>query len=469
MSLSSKEKKELAKRRKENARQAQKFHKEQEKRAKKSSAKAKNKPENAPKKPSASKIEEAVNSGRTAKFQTISREEKFRRESEEKIRNLKPQDFEDGYYIDEYSEKKRRERRAKIIREQESETIRRNKKPMTSRQVRIRRILITAAILLSVIAIGVILSLTVLFKTEKIVVEGCSYYYDDHIINYSNVSLQQNIFIAKMNSTPEEIVRNFAYVEDARVDFSIPDTITITITDAKPAYYMVEGNNYLLLSAKGRVLERTENKPEGLPELICGDTSATEVGSYVKFDDPAVPEVLRNVAESLSKNEFSGVVGFDVTDSSAITLNYQGKIKVNLGAAEDLDYKIRTAQAIITKKLDPNNSGQIYGNLDVSTCAKNKMSHYVPSATVPQATQPTTAPSATDPNTDSNTDPNTGTNTGTGEEWTDEWNGEAVDDNQWSYEGEVYSDNQWTDDSWSDDAGGGWDDGGYYDAEVPQY
>ena len=167
MSLSSKEKKELAKRRKENARQAQKFHKEQEKRAKKSSAKAKNKPENAPKKPSASKIEEAVNSGRTAKFQTISREEKFRRESEEKIRNLKPQDFEDGYYIDEYSEKKRRERRAKIIREQESETIRRNKKPMTSRQVRIRRILITAAILLSVIAIGVILSLTVLFKTEK--------------------------------------------------------------------------------------------------------------------------------------------------------------------------------------------------------------------------------------------------------------------------------------------------------------
>ena len=104
MALSSKEKKELAKQRKENARQALKFHKEQEKRAKKSSSKSKKQNEDKPKKPSASKIEEAVNSGKTAKFQKISREEKFRRESEEKIRNLKPQDFEDGYYIDEFSE-----------------------------------------------------------------------------------------------------------------------------------------------------------------------------------------------------------------------------------------------------------------------------------------------------------------------------------------------------------------------------
>ena len=143
MALSSKEKKELARQRKENAKQAQKFHKEQEKRAKKSSSKSKKQKDEKPAKPSASKIEEAVNSGKTAKFQKISREEKFRRESEEKIRNLKPQDFEDGYYIDEYSEKQRRERRAQVIRKQETETIRRNKKPMTSKQIRIRRILIS--------------------------------------------------------------------------------------------------------------------------------------------------------------------------------------------------------------------------------------------------------------------------------------------------------------------------------------
>ena len=245
--------------------------------------------------------------------------------------------------------------------------------------------------MLAVIAIGVILSFTVLFKTENIIVEGCSYYYDDQIISYSNVSLQQNIFIAKMNSTPQDIIDNFAYVEDARVDFNIPDTITITITDAVPAYYMTEGNNYLLISAKGRVLERTETKPDGLPELICGEVTGKEVGEYIKFDDPSVPDLLNTVANSLSDNSFTGIVGFDVTDTTAITLDYEGRIRINLGVSEDLDYKLRTAQAIIDKKLDPNHTGQVYGNLDVSTCSKNKMSRYVPAATVPQATMATSA------------------------------------------------------------------------------
>ena len=470
MALSSKEKKELAKQRKENARQALKFHKEQEKRAKKSSSKSKKQNEDKPKKPSASKIEEAVNSGKTAKFQKISREEKFRRESEEKIRNLKPQDFEDGYYIDEFSEKQRSERRAKIIRQQETETIRRNKKPMTSKQVRMRRILITAATLIAVIAIGVILSFTVLFKTENIIVEGCSYYYDDQIISYSNVTLQQNIFIAKMNSTPQEIIDNFAYVEDAKVDFNIPDTVTITITDAVPSYYMVEGNNYLLVSAKGRVLERTANKPDNIPELICGEVSGKEVGSYINFDDPTVPEILSKVAKSLADNEFTGIIGFDVTNTAEITLNYEGRIRINLGVSEDLDYKLRTAQAIIDKKLDPNHTGQVYGNLDVSTCSKNKMSRYVPAATVPQTTQSGSVPATTGAA--------DGSGSGDGTDWNGDYGNEWYDEN---YNWEDNS-NEWSDDGnsdWSDDSGsGGYDDGGNnngggqntgYDGEVPEF
>ena len=476
MAKKKKEKRELARQRRENAKQAQKFHKEQEKRAKKASSKSKKQTEEKPARPSASKIEEAVNSGKTAKFQKISREEKFRRESEEKIRNLKPQDFEDGYYIDEYSEKQRRERRAKVIRQQETETIRRNKKPMTNKQVRVRRILIMAATLIAVIAIGVILSFTVLFKTENIVVEGCSYYYDDQIISYSNVSLQQNIFIAKMNSTPQEIIDNFAYVEDARIDFNIPDTITITITDAVPAYYMTEGNNFLLISAKGRVLERTETKPDGLPELICGEVTGKEVGEYIKFDDPTVPELLSIVAKSLSDNSFTGIIGFDVTDTTAITLNYEGRININVGVAEDLDYKLRTAQAIIDKKLDPNHTGQVYGNLDVSTCSKNKMSHYVPAATVPQATMATSGsvPSTTAPDdgTGDVIDPNyysgewsDGDYTwdGTNEEWNDD-NGYG---NDYNYGGDDNNMNDYSDNYAADNGGGNQNNG--YDGEVPAY
>ncbi len=451
--ISSKQKRELAKQRKEAARQAQKYHKEQGKRAKKSSVDIQEtqkvkKPK--PKKSSGSKIEEAVNSGKTAKFQKISREEKFRRESEERIRNLKPQDFEDGYYIDEYSEKQRSERRAKVIRKQEREVIRRNKKPVTQKQARTRRIIITTAIMLAVLVVGAILSLTVLFKTEKIEVEGNEFYYDDQIIAFSNVSLQQNIFLAVMGGTPEEIVKNLAYVEDAKISFAIPDTVTITITDAMPSYYVKDGETYLVISSKGRVLDTETSAPENTTELICNDFSGKEVGSYIQFEDPAVPDILESVAKSLKNNGLENVTSFDVTDTSAIKIEYAGRILINIGVAEDIDYKIKTAAAIINQKLDPNKTGQIYGTLDVSTCSKNKMSHFKPAETTP-ATEPAT--SATEQQSaDTYTDNNSGYDQNYG------YNGETYDWSADTYDYGGYNDNSGYDNGYDYNAA---DNGGY--------
>ena len=47
--------------------------------------------------------------------ENMSREEKFRRKGKAKIKNLKPKDYEDGYYVDEFGEKQKQEKRAKEI------------------------------------------------------------------------------------------------------------------------------------------------------------------------------------------------------------------------------------------------------------------------------------------------------------------------------------------------------------------
>ena len=391
-SLSSKDRKQLAKQRKDAAKQAQKYHKEQEKKSKKSSNQAKKQSR------SGSKIEQAVNSRKTVKFEDISREEKFMRESEEKIRNLEPKDFEDGYYIDEYAERQKQKRRAQVIQDQESEVIRRNKKHRTPKQLRVRRLLFSSAILFVVLAVGVILSLTVLFKTEKIEVEGDSYYYEDQIIAFSNVQLQQNIFFATIGSTPELISENLPYVEEADVSFAIPDTVKITITNATPSYVIKQANGYLLISSKGRILDTIAENTDKLPELKCGELDVTEVGKNVSFADENVPDILQAVSESLIENEVKDITGFDVTDTANITLNYDDRIIVNIGLPEDVDYKIKTAMAIINEKLDPNGSKTITGTLDVSTANKNKVSRYLPfEETVPVTTEPqTTVPMGED-------------------------------------------------------------------------
>ena len=404
--MDSKDKKQLAKKRKEAAKQAQKFHREQdkqEKQNKKASQKILKANSAASKKGEdvTSKIKEAVSARRdkrqAERRSNLSREEKFRRDGKEKIRNLRPQDHEDGYYVDEYAEKQRQERRAKVIRRQEREVIRRNKKPLSRRQVRFKHILLSATIVLGVLLVGVVLCFTVLFKTEKIEVEGDSYYDRQQIIDFCNVAEQQNIFIGTWNSTPEEVVKNLPYVEKADVSFSIPDTIKITVKNAVPTYAIQDGEGYLTVSSKGRILDTTPVITEDLVELKCGEIKEKTKGNYIDFGDETVSDILHSVAKSFAVYGVDKVTAFDITNLSGIIITYDNRIDINIGLPDDIEYKIKTAFTIINEKLDPNQTGTVAGTLDVSTCNKNKMSRYKPSPTmpapVPTLPQPTTAPS----------------------------------------------------------------------------
>lgn len=396
--MDSKENNQQTKPRRNPERQTQKSKKtgkEQGKQNKKASSKSKRPTE------SKSKIKDAVNKlrekQRAERREKLSREEKYRREGEKKIRDLRPKDHEEGYYIDEYSEKKRQEKRARQIRKQESEVIRRNKKPLTPKQIRKKRIIISASIIAAVLVIGVILSLTVLFKTENITVEGDVYYDEGQITAFSNVAPGQNIFIGTWNSTPEEIVKNLSYIESADINFSIPDTIVIKVQNAEPAYAIKDGNGYLIVSSKGRILDTAETKPNGLVELKCGEFKNKSKGEYIDFGDDSVSEILHSVAKSFEENGVDKITGFDISNLSGIIINYDNRIDINIGLPEDIDYKIKTAFTIIDEKLDPNKTGTVSGTLDVSTCNKNKMSRYKPSPTPATTAPPETKPASTAP------------------------------------------------------------------------
>lgn len=426
--LSAEERRKIGKQRKQAAKEAQKYRKNREK-AVKSSAKQENKdsakkqnepkkqgenkkPKTAPSKKnynaqkakatknniksekktenkSHSKIEQKLNEQMKKQRDDLSQEERFIRKSEKKIKNLKPRAYDDGFYIDEFGERQKQQRVAQSIHEQENEKVKRLKKPMTSNQIKKRRIMASAITCGVVLLIGVILSLTVLFKTEKIEVEGNSFYSEDQILSYANVALQSNIFVGKMTATPDKIAEKLPYVESAKVDFVVPDTIKITITDAVPSYVIINDGKFLLISSKGRILDVMADNSSNYPVLSSSSLKNTTVGEYVSYSDENVPVILEEISDSLSKNEFKGITGIDVTNTANIKLVYDNRIAVIIGLPEDIDYKIRTAMAIITEKLDPNKTGAIYGTLDVSSCSTTKTSRFNPNETIAVTTAPT--------------------------------------------------------------------------------
>lgn len=422
--LSAEERRKIQKQRKQAAKEAQKYHKSKEKAAKSSSGQkkkssankqndAKNrdeikKPNTAPskkktsaqkskstkieKKPekkSHSQIEQKLNEQMKKQRDDLSKEERYIRKSEKKIKNLKPKAYDDGFYIDEFGERQKQQKVAQNIREQENEKVKRLKKPMTSSQIKKRRIMASVITCGVVLVIGIILSLTVLFKTEKIEIEGDSFYSEEQILSFANVALQSNIFVGKMTATPDKIAEKLPYVESAKVDFVIPDTIKITIQDAVPSYVIVNDGKFLLISSKGRILDVMADNSSNYPVLSSSALQTTTIGDYVSYSDENVPVILEEISDSLSKHEFKGITGIDVTNTANIKLVYDNRIAVIIGLPEDIDYKIRTAMAIITEKLDPNKTGAIYGTLDVSSCSTNKTSRFNPNETIAVTTAPT--------------------------------------------------------------------------------
>lgn len=422
--LSAEERRKIQKQRKQAAKEAQKYHKSKEKAAKSSSGQkkkssankqndAKNrdeikkpntatskkktsaqkskstKSEKKPEKKSHSQIEQKLNEQMKKQRDDLSKEERYIRKSEKKIKNLKPKAYDDGFYIDEFGERQKQQKVAQNIREQENEKVKRLKKPMTSSQIKKRRIMASVITCGVVLVIGIILSLTVLFKTEKIEIEGDSFYSEEQILSFANVALQSNIFVGKMTATPDKIAEKLPYVESAKVDFVIPDTIKITIQDAVPSYVIVNDGKFLLISSKGRILDVMTDNSSNYPVLSSSALQTTTIGDYVSYSDENVPVILEEISDSLSKHEFKGITGIDVTNTANIKLVYDNRIAVIIGLPEDIDYKIRTAMAIITEKLDPNKTGAIYGTLDVSSCSTNKTSRFNPNETIAVTTAPT--------------------------------------------------------------------------------
>lgn len=422
--LSTEERRKIQKQRKQAAKEAQKYHKSKEKAAKSSSGQkkkssankqndAKNrdeikkpntapskkktsaqkskstKSEKNPEKKSHSQIERKLNEQMKKQRDDLSKEERYIRKSEKKIKNLKPKAYDDGFYIDEFGERQKQQKVAQNIREQENEKVKRLKKPMTSSQIKKRRIMASVITCGVVLVIGIILSLTVLFKTEKIEIEGDSFYSEEQILSFANVALQSNIFVGKMTATPDKIAEKLPYVESAKVDFVIPDTIKITIQDAVPSYVIVNDGKFLLISSKGRILDVMTDNSSNYPVLSSSALQTTTIGDYVSYNDENVPVILEEISDSLSKHEFKGITGIDVTNTANIKLVYDNRIAVIIGLPEDIDYKIRTAMAIITEKLDPNKTGAIYGTLDVSSCSTNKTSRFNPNETIAVTTAPT--------------------------------------------------------------------------------
>ena len=171
------------------------------------------------------------------------------------------------------------------------------------------------------ICTAISLALTLFFRIRSIEVSGNDRYTRQEIIDAAGVSEGDNMFLMNKYSAAERIRRALPYIETVQFRRSLPDGLSIIVTEcADPAAIVQDGKAYLL----------------------C-DTL----------------EQLLTLMQALDQRGMTADVSLlDMSDPAQLTLRYLGRFDVQLPREADYGYKLDYLMAVV-KKLEVNEKGVI--------------------------------------------------------------------------------------------------------------
>ena len=273
----------------------------------------------------------------------------------------------------------------------------RKKRKVTRATLRRRRMLrrLTAfAMLLCVIGAGIYLTMTMLFRINSIQVQTpdgkqvteIAGYSADSILQRMGVQLEENIFSFEPGEKAAVLEQNFPLLGSIKVIRDYPNTVVVQVTEAVPAYAVQNGNKWLVISDKWKILSEESTQPEGLCTLYGGKLQDTTPGQgfwFVEDADAASAsgsetaesestvntetarmEALRTLRSKLEEYGLSqDVTRLEVADTEQLAFLYQDRISVLLGTLNDLDYKLDRARYVLTnadgKGCGPTDTGRL--------------------------------------------------------------------------------------------------------------
>lgn len=314
------------------------------------------------------------------------------------------------------------------------------KRKMTRKALRRRRAIqrLTAlAMLLCVIAAGIYLTVTMLFKINTIevrtadgVVSEAGGYSSEQILQALGVQKEENIFSFDPAAKAAALEKVFPMLEDIRVERDYPSTVVVRVTEAQPAYAMQTAKGWLTLSAGLKILAADSAQPAGLPTLYGGEPVFSDPGEQLCFEEEtpadsstasesasdaasasaAVEEEagdkrLEALSTLLTALDTAGMRG-DVTriefaDPEEMAFLYQDRISVRLGTLNELDYKLKLARHVLLNEDGKGCAATDTGTLDFTHISMSSTRKFtfaqgepeLPSGyVVPEPTTPEEAP-----------------------------------------------------------------------------
>lgn len=225
-------------------------------------------------------------------------------------------------------------------------------------------------------AVGFILSVTVLFKVKHIVVENLDkttpantgIYTEDAILGALAVPLEENLFGFSAAEKQAEMELQLPYLETIKVRRRLPDTVVVQVAPATESWCAKTDSGWAILSDGLKVLKVQTDQPADLPVITGLGVNAPTAGRFLSLTTEAQSEQIADLMEQLYAQDLAGsCTRIDMGLGTDAYFVYDGRIKVLLGTFNNLDYKLSVAALLLKNESGEYLSSTDRGTLDVSS------------------------------------------------------------------------------------------------------
>lgn len=205
-------------------------------------------------------------------------------------------------------------------------------------------------IMLAVVAfiIFAILSVTVLFNAEGIVVEGETVYTDEEIIEASGLKGDENLIRLSLLGIDDDILEALVSLDSAVVTKEFfPPRIKITVAPAEPmANFYYAGKNYVI-SHVGRVMQIESNAADCMEIIGYQPGDNVVIGDYITAANPEQDETVRTINTALEQKEIHDITKLDISDVLNIKMTYDNRVEITLGNMLQLEQKLTIVKELM--------------------------------------------------------------------------------------------------------------------------
>ncbi len=237
----------------------------------------------------------------------------------------------------------------------------RNKKKRRLKK-QVRHAIYGTLIVAGVVAIILVICL-LMFKVESINIKGNQHYATKEILAVLPIEEQKSLLLADTDGAKAKLEENLPYIYTAQIKRKLPSTLEVQITETKQVYYIKNADKtYTLIDDNLKVLEeKSAKKPKKSIALRKTAVESALAGHTVVLKDEKIADYISLLLTTVKNCHTEKVTAVYSQGINENFIEYDHRITIKLGAADNLDDKLYAAMAAIDSlsKTNPEAMGEI--------------------------------------------------------------------------------------------------------------